>query len=38
MLPNDPDTAHFLNEDERQLMVGQREQEIGQTADAQKFH
>lgn len=38
LLPNDPDTARFLSEDERQLMVARRVREKGQTADAQKFH
>lgn len=37
-LANDPETAYYLNEEERALMVARRSRHLGQTASAQKFH
>ncbi|ELR07981.1 hypothetical protein VC83_00036 [Pseudogymnoascus destructans] len=37
-LPNDVETAYFLTEDERKLMVNVRFREVGQTVSSQKFH
>ncbi|KAJ5557123.1 hypothetical protein N7494_001038 [Penicillium frequentans] len=37
-LADDPDTAYYLNEDERALVVRLRSRYIGQTESAQKFH
>ncbi|KAJ5439112.1 transporter [Penicillium daleae] len=37
-LADDPDTAYYLNEDERALVVRRRSRYVGQTASAQKFH
>ncbi|RDW75426.1 hypothetical protein BP6252_06568 [Coleophoma cylindrospora] len=38
ILPNSPDTARFLDAEERALLVTIRQREIGQTASAQQFH
>ncbi|KAH8817308.1 putative MFS transporter [Xylogone sp. PMI_703] len=38
VLPNSPDSAKFLNDEERLLLVTMRQREVGQTVDAQKFH
>jgi len=38
LLPNDVDTAYFLSEEERKIMLNIRFREVGQTASAQKFH
>ncbi|EPS28482.1 hypothetical protein PDE_03428 [Penicillium oxalicum 114-2] len=37
-LADEPDTAYYLNEDERALVVRRRSRYVGQTASAQKFH
>ncbi|KAH8431558.1 putative MFS transporter [Aspergillus melleus] len=37
-LADDPDTAYYLNEEERALVVRRRGRYVGQTASAQKFH
>lgn len=37
-LPNDPDTAYFLNTADRALVQARREAEYGQTASAQVFN
>ncbi|KFY88214.1 hypothetical protein V500_06496 [Pseudogymnoascus sp. VKM F-4518 (FW-2643)] len=37
-LPNDVETAYFLTEEERKLMVNVRFREVGQTVSSQKFH
>ncbi|EAW08833.1 putative MFS transporter [Aspergillus clavatus NRRL 1] len=37
-LADDPDTAYYLNEEERALIVRRRSRYVGQTASAQKFH
>lgn len=37
-LPHSPETAGFLGEEDRALLVSMRQREIGQTADAQQFH
>ncbi|KAA8643409.1 hypothetical protein EYZ11_010114 [Aspergillus tanneri] len=37
-LADDPDTAYYLNEEERALVVRRRSRYVGQTASAQKFH
>lgn len=38
LLPDNPETAYFLNEEERTLMVALRSRHLGSTASAQKFH
>ncbi|OBT68516.1 hypothetical protein VE03_02875 [Pseudogymnoascus sp. 23342-1-I1] len=38
VLPNDVETAYFLTEEERKLMVNVRFREVGQTVSSQKFH
>ncbi|KAJ5889521.1 hypothetical protein N7504_010331 [Penicillium tannophilum] len=37
-LADDPDTAYYLNEEERALVVRLRSRYVGQTESAQKFH
>ncbi|KAJ5787830.1 Major facilitator superfamily domain general substrate transporter [Penicillium paradoxum] len=37
-LADDPDTAYYLNKEERALVVRRRSRYIGQTESAQKFH
>ncbi|CAI7649754.1 unnamed protein product [Penicillium glandicola] len=37
-LADDPDTAYYLNEEERALVARRRARYIGQTESAQKFH
>ncbi|KFY48886.1 hypothetical protein V495_00943 [Pseudogymnoascus sp. VKM F-4514 (FW-929)] len=37
-LPNNVETAYFLTEDERKLMLNVRFREVGQTPSSQKFH
>ncbi|KAL2374502.1 hypothetical protein RJ035_001821 [Blastomyces gilchristii] len=37
-LADDPDTAYYLNAEERELMRARRSLEIGQTDSAQQFH
>lgn len=37
-MANDPDTAHYLNAEEKTLMKARRGLEIGQTDSAQQFH
>lgn len=37
-LPDNPETAYFLNEEEKALMVTLCSRDLGQTASAQKFH
>ncbi|GAB1197090.1 hypothetical protein APSETT444_006376 [Aspergillus pseudonomiae] len=38
VLADDPDTAYYLNEEEKALVVRRRMRYVGQTASAQKFH
>ena len=38
VLPNDSESAYFLNDKERRMMVVRREREYGNTASAQLFH
>lgn len=38
LLPDDVETAYFLTEEERKIMVNMRFREVGQTASGQKFH
>lgn len=37
-LADDPDTAYYLNKEEKELVVQLRSQHVGQTASAQQFH
>ncbi|KAJ5143480.1 Major facilitator superfamily domain general substrate transporter [Penicillium bovifimosum] len=37
-LADDPDTAYYLNKEERELVVRRRSRYTGQTESAQKFH
>lgn len=37
-LADDPETAYYLNEEERALVVARRQQQLGQTASAQHLH
>ncbi|KAJ6151243.1 hypothetical protein N7470_007837 [Penicillium chermesinum] len=37
-LADDPDTAYYLNAEERELVVRCRSREVGHTQSAQKFH
>ncbi|PWY83454.1 phosphoglycerate mutase-like protein [Aspergillus heteromorphus CBS 117.55] len=37
-LADEPDTAYYLNDEERALVVRLRRRDVGQTASAQKFH
>lgn len=37
-LADDPDTAYYLNEEERQLSIRRRTRQVGLTESAQKFH
>ena len=37
-LADDPDTAYYLNEEEKALVVRLRRRDVGQTVSAQKFH
>lgn len=37
-LADSPETAYYLNTEERALMVTRRERELGQTKSAQEFH
>lgn len=37
-MADDPDTAYYLNEDERQFAARRRHRHIGHTESAQKFH
>ncbi|PYH91930.1 phosphoglycerate mutase-like protein [Aspergillus ellipticus CBS 707.79] len=37
-LADEPDTAYYLNDEERALVVRLRRRDMGQTASAQKFH
>ncbi|KAJ5484805.1 transporter [Penicillium diatomitis] len=37
-MADEPDTAYYLNEDEKALVVRRRSRHVGQTASAQKFH
>lgn len=38
LLADDPETAYYLNEDERALVVTRRKRFVGQTESAQQFH
>jgi len=38
LLPNDAESAYFLDDEERKMMVARREREYGNTASAQQFH
>ncbi|KZV90322.1 putative MFS transporter [Exidia glandulosa HHB12029] len=38
LLPDDPESARFLSEDEKTYMHARRLQQQGETLDAQKFH
>lgn len=38
VLADEPDTAYYLNEEEKALVVRRRMRYVGQTASAQKFH
>lgn len=38
VLADEPDTAYYLNEEERALIVRCRNRYVGQTVSAQKFH
>lgn len=38
LLADDPDTAYYLNEEEKQLVVQLRSRHIGQTPSAQQLH
>ncbi|KAF7155645.1 hypothetical protein CNMCM5623_008187 [Aspergillus felis] len=38
VLADEPDTAYYLNEEERALIVRRRSRYVGQTMSAQKFH
>ncbi|KAE8148494.1 major facilitator superfamily domain-containing protein [Aspergillus avenaceus] len=38
ILADEPDTAYYLNDDEKALVVRRRMRYVGQTASAQKFH
>lgn len=37
-LADDPDTAYYLNKEEKELAVQMRSRHVGQTASAQQFH
>ena len=37
-LADDPETAYYLNEEERALVAARRKQQVGQTASAQQLH
>ncbi|KAJ6087867.1 hypothetical protein N7467_006781 [Penicillium canescens] len=37
-LADDPDTAYYLNKEERELVARRRGRHVGQTESAQKFH
>lgn len=37
VLPNDPETAYFLNDNDKALVQARRDAEYGQTASAQLF-
>jgi hypothetical protein len=38
VLPDGPDHAYFLTEEEKQMMRLRKSREVGQSEDAQKFH
>jgi hypothetical protein len=38
VLPDGPDHAYFLTEEEKQMMRLRKSRELGQSEDAQKFH
>ena len=37
LLPNDPESAYFLSDDEKKLMIVRQGREYGNTASAQQF-
>lgn len=38
ILANDPESAYYLSDNEKQLMIIRRERQFGQTKSAQEFH
>lgn len=37
LMPNDPESAYFLSDDEKKLMIVRQGREYGNTASAQQF-